>query len=170
MESRVIQCLIDTGCTTNLLSKHIFDKLSTETRARLAECNGHGLMADGTQLPFYGTIRLPVRLREVRTEETFVVSRISEDAILGMPFLISHRCALDFGRPVVRVDGKELQCTDRHGRLLANLVQVVRDVVIPPRTEQTVTGRVTSRNYCPMGLVEAQIDGPTIATSLNLPS
>jgi hypothetical protein len=94
-----------------------------------------------------------------------VVSRISEDAILGMPFLIHHQCALDFSRPVVRVSGKELLCTDRYGRLLLNQVQVV----IPPRTEKTVTGRVTSRNYCPVGLVEAQVDGPPIATSLNQP-
>ena len=39
----------------------------------------------GTQLPFYGVTRLPLRVRDVKTEETFVVSRINEDAILGMP-------------------------------------------------------------------------------------
>ena len=47
-------------------------------------------MTDGTHLAFYGIIRLPVRLRDVKTEEVFVVSQIGEDAILGMPFLAAH--------------------------------------------------------------------------------
>ena len=44
-------------------------------------------MADGTRLTFYCVDRLTIRLRDLALEETFVVGRISEDAILGMPFL-----------------------------------------------------------------------------------
>ena len=44
-------------------------------------------MSDGTRLPFYGVIQLHIRLKELLIEERLVVSRISENVILGMPFL-----------------------------------------------------------------------------------
>ena len=52
------------------------------------------MMADGTRLPFYVVIQLRIRLRELLIEETLVVSRISEDVILGMPFLAHHSCTI----------------------------------------------------------------------------
>ena len=64
-------------------------------------------MADGTQLPFYGVLRLPLRVGDVKTEETFVVSRINEDAILGMPFLVAHNCTMEFDQPAVHIDGRQ---------------------------------------------------------------
>ena len=75
-------------------------------------------MADDTKLPFYGLIRLVGRLRDVRFEAIFVVSQISEDAILGMPFLSSEGCTMSFEKPLVSLRGKELPCTDKYGRLL----------------------------------------------------
>ena len=92
--------LVDTGCTTNLLGKHVYDRLPPSIRNTLTQCDFQGVMADGTQLPFFGMLRAVIRLRDMRTEATFVVSHISEDAILGMPFLTTHHCALDFERPL----------------------------------------------------------------------
>ena len=89
-------------------------------------------MVDGTRLPFYGVLRLPLRVRDVKVEEVFVVSRINEDAILSMPFLVAHNCAMEFNQPIVQVDGKKLKCTDRHGQLLVSSVQVTHELVVPP--------------------------------------
>lgn len=61
----------------------------------------------------------------------FVVSRVSENAILGMPFLHTDNCSLDFAQPVSSVTGKELTCTDRHEKMLVSTVQVTCEVVIP---------------------------------------
>ena len=169
VEGRPAQFLLDTGCTTNLLSKQIFDRLPEKVRSGKREYVSHGLLADGTRLPFYGMVKLAIRLRQVKTEETFVISQISEDAILGMPFLVDRKCTMDFSRPVVQLDGQEIKCTDRQGRLLSNSVQAVRGGVIPPESEKTLLCRVTSRNYCPLGLVEALPGGVPLAASLNQP-
>ena len=169
LEGRPVQFLVDTGCTTNLLSKQVFDRLPERVKNCLEESDSHGIMADGTQLPFYGRLRLPLRVRDVKTEEVFVVSRINEDAILGMPFLVAHNCSMEFQLPIIQVDGQKLKCTDRHGRLLTSSVQVTRELVVPPRTEMTVPCRVTTRNFCPLGVIEGQADGLPIATSLNRP-
>ena len=70
-----VQFLIDTGCTTNLLGKHVFDRLPRAVRATLQKDAGpHGTMADGTILELYGVIELPCRLRDRAITETFVVS------------------------------------------------------------------------------------------------
>ena len=169
LEGKSVQFLIDTRCTTNLLSRHVFDWLPERIKSGLEESDSHCVMADGTQLPFYGVLRLPLRVRDVKAEEVFVVSRSSEDAILDMPFLVAHICAIEFDQPIVHVDGRRLKCTDWHGRLLVSSVQVTHELMVPPRTEMTVPCRVTTQNFCPLGVIERQTDGLPIATSLNRP-
>ena len=106
----------------------------------------------------------------MKTQEVFIISRINEDAILGMPFLVERQCKMDFRRPVLQLDGQEVKCTDRQGRLLSNQIQAVRREVLPPESEKTILCKVTSRNYCPMGLVEALPEGVPLAASLNAPN
>ena len=72
-----------------------------KVRTRREEYAKHGMLADGMRLPFYGIIKLEIRLRQVKTEEVFIISQINEDAILGMPFLVERKCAMDFQRPVL---------------------------------------------------------------------
>ena len=49
------------------------------------------------------------------------------------------------------------------------LVQLLREVTIPPNSEMLLQGRVAARRYPLLGLVEAQPDGPLVATSFNQP-
>ena len=100
-----------------------------------AWCDKHCQMADGTRLPFYGVVKIPIKIRDVKLEEIFVISQISEDAILGMPFLTNHDCCMEFIKPVVTFGEKKFVCTDRYRRLMASRVQTVRKVTIPPETE-----------------------------------
>ena len=169
VEGKPTLCLIDTGCTTNLLGKHVFDRLPERLKEQLVECETHGMMADGTRLPFYGVVQVRIRLKELLIEERLVVSRISEDVILGMPFLARHSCTIDFNSTQVIVDGRQIECTDRHGRQLASSIQVIRETTIPPETEMTLQCRVTAREYCPVGLIEGRTDGLCLATSVNRP-
>ena len=53
-------------------------------------------MIDGTQLPFYGVLKLPLNVRNMKTEAVLVVSRINEDAILSMPFFGAHKRLIEF--------------------------------------------------------------------------
>ena len=94
----------------------------------------------------------------MKTEEVFIISQINEDVILGMPFLVDRHCSMDFRKPIIKLDGHELKCTDRQGRLLSNHIQTGKGEILPPESEQTVLCRVICRNYCPMGIVEALPD------------
>ena len=69
VEGRPAQFLLDTGCTTNLLGKHVYDRLPEAVRSQRRDYAKHGLLADGTRLPFYGILQLNIRLRQVKTQE-----------------------------------------------------------------------------------------------------
>ena len=161
--------LVDTGCNTNLISKRVFDRLPKHVQDQLMSCDTHGQMADGTKLPFYGVVQVPIKVRDVKLEEIFVVSQISEDAILGMPFLANHDCRMDFTKPVVTIGERELVCTDRYGRLMASRVQTVKKITIPPRTEVALSCRLTSHNHAPEGIIESLNDKVVLANSVNRP-
>ena len=42
-----VQILMDTGCTTNLMSKAVFDRLDKTTRESVEPCETFGTLADG---------------------------------------------------------------------------------------------------------------------------
>ena len=128
-----VHFLIDTGCTTNLMGKRIFDRLPPEVKKRREECNSCGIRADGMELPFFGIIRVAISLHNIRINEVFVISSIDEEAILGMPFLIANQCAMNFGRPILQLANQELVCTDQEGRRLERkATPAVEELVAQP--------------------------------------
>ena len=135
--------LVDTGCPTTYCLYRCLTKLSERVRNSLEESDSHGIMADGTQLPLYGILRLPLRVRDVKTEKVFVSSHI-KDAILGMPFLVTQSCSMEFSQSKMHVDGKRLKCTDRHGQQLVGSVQASLELVVQTNGERKLS-RTTSR-------------------------
>jgi len=109
--------LLDSGCTTNILSRQFFDTLSVAIKKRLAPSEGdHVTLADGLCIPFYGIIKMTGRVRDQIIQETFIIGQLNEDAILGMPLLQRHGCHIDFSKSVMLMGNKELACVDKLGR------------------------------------------------------
>ena len=165
--------LIDTGCTHNLLSRTVFDRLPASTRQQMRVQESTAAMADGSGLPIYGSLRLEGRLRNVKFAADFLVSRISDDGILGMSFLREHDCSVACDKGLLVVSGVSVQCTDKTGRLLANKVQVVRTSVLPPEAEVQICCRLNSTPSKPIGLIESLLEediGVAVAATLGRPS
>jgi len=86
----------------NLLNRQLFDTLSARDKAGMEPYDGeHGMLADGSCIPFYGLVELAGRVRDQAIQKTFIVSQLKEDAILGMPFLKRHGCHIDFSQSAV---------------------------------------------------------------------
>ena len=100
---RPVQCVIDTGCTINILSKHSFDRLPARLKERFEAKQSHEAMVDGTQLVFLSSqvYGVELRLKGLCLEEVFVVGRVNDNIILGMPFLSAHYCTMTLGLPVI---------------------------------------------------------------------
>jgi len=124
-------------------------------------------MTDGSCIHFYGIISLPGRARDQAIHETFIVSQLKEDAILGMPFLEKHQCRMDFQKPVVVMARRELVCVDKFGRLLVGGVKVVQHCMVPGRSQATLRCRVNCRGIAGLGVVEGTHEAIRVANSLN---
>jgi len=165
---KAVTFLLNTGCTTNLLSRRLFDTLGARERASLEPYEGaHGTLADGSCIPFCGVISLPGSVRDQTIHKTFIVSQPKEDAILGMPFLEKHQCRVDFQKSVVVMAGRELVCVDKFGRPLVGGVQVVRDCTVPGRSQVTLRCRVNCRGSTGLGVVEGTHGVIRLANSLD---
>jgi len=126
-----------------------------------------GTFADGSRIPFYGIIELTGRVRDQAIQETFVISQLEEDAILGMPFLKRHGCRIDFHKSAMLMAGKELTCVDKSGCPLAGGVQVVRNCTIPGRPRATIHCRVNDSQISGLGVVKGVHTRIQLASSLN---
>ena len=165
--------LIDTGCTHNLLSRTVFDRLPPAIRQQMKAQESSATMADGSGLPIYGHIRLAARLRNVKFEADFLVCRISDDGILGMSFLREQDCSVACDKGLLIVKGTTVQCTDKTGRLLASKVQVVRTSVLPPEAEIQVCSRLNLEPSTPIGLIKSLLEqdtGLAVAATLGKPT
>jgi len=141
--SKPAQFLLDTGCTTNLLSCRFFDTLSAQIRNRLEPYKGdHGTLADGSWITFYGIIELPGSFHDRTIQETFLVGQLQEDAILGMPFLQRHSCRIDFGISAILMGDQMLSCVDKFGRPLTGEEPIVRTCTMTGHSRGTVRRKV----------------------------
>jgi len=160
--------LLDSGCTTSLISRQLFDTLSAKVSSELEPYDGeYGTLADGSCIPFYGIIELTGRVRNQAIQETFIVSQLKENAILEMPFLKRHRCCIDFNKSAMLMGDRELACVDRFGGPLVGGVQVVRSCTIPGRSRPTIHSRGNSSQISGLGVVEVAHDRIQLASSLN---
>jgi len=111
--------LLDSECTANLLSRRLFDTFSAKDQDNLEPYEGeHSTLADRSCIPFYGVIDLTGRVRDHVISETFIVSQVKVNAILGMSFLRRHRCHVDFNKLAVVMARRDLACVDRFGQPL----------------------------------------------------
>jgi len=111
--------------------------------------------------PFYCVIMLPGCVHDQVIHETFIVSQLKEDTILGMPFLEKHQCCMDFQKLVVVMAGRELVCVDKFGRPLVGGVQVVRDCTVPGRSKATLRCRVNCREIASLGWLKERTERST---------
>ena len=167
VEGQSVRYLVDSGCTLNLLSKVMFDKLSLKSQRGLEpfRCPA-GTLADGSMLPFYGQVEMSGRLRSEAIKLTFVVADIEPEAILGMPFLQDNHCQLGCAESTLIMNGKTLRCTDRHGSELISKVQVISDVNLPPRSEKLISCRLSNPICSDVGLVESTVATNTLGVVL----
>ena len=151
--SKNVQYLLDTGCTRSVLAKHVYDKFPLSIRERLVPNDSQGIMADGSILPVVGKITLPCKVRTEKFEETFIVGKITDDAILGLSFLEQNKCSIHFEKPVLKLNNKEIICVDRAGSQLSTHMQVLQDVSIPASTERAIKARQCNKLAGQIGMV-----------------
>jgi len=163
-----VNFLLDSGCTTNFLSRQFFDTLSAKVRRGLEPYEGdHGTLSNGSCILFYDIIELTGRVRDRTIQETFIARKLNEDAILGMPFLQRHGCRIDFSKYAMLMGDRELTCVNKFGRPLVGGVQVVRSCTIPGHSRVTIHCKVDGGYISRLRIVESTHARIQLARSLN---
>lgn len=80
--------------------KTISDRLHAAISLELEPGNTTATLADSSGLPVYGSINLQGRIRKLLFGMEFLFSRISDDAILGMPYLKGQKYMLSLDKGV----------------------------------------------------------------------
>jgi len=72
---KAVTFLLDSGCTTNLINRQLFDTLSAKLWGKMEPYEGeYGTLADRSYIPFYGVLELTGYVRDRAIRETFIIS------------------------------------------------------------------------------------------------
>lgn len=154
--SKKVHFLLDSGCTSCVVGKHVFDSLPMKVKANLQPLdNASAQLADGSSTTIYGKLLVSCKVRDVPIDHEFLVAKLQDDAILGLSFLERFNCSMQFGRPILNIDGRDLMCTDQWGNPMASKVQLIRPTVVPPASETLLVCKLNNRPHGAVGIVES---------------
>ena len=134
--------LIDTGAACCLLSKAIYDQMSTSlhplmTRSRSMYAVG------GQTVPTEGDLLCDVNVNGRHYKIDMVVSSENETVgcILGMDFLLDHDCDLAVKTGHLFLGNMKVKLRKESTTNVIARIRLEDDVTLPPRTELSVTGK-----------------------------
>ena len=134
--------LIDTGAACCLLSKAIYDQMSTSLHP--LKTRSHSMYAVGGQtVPTEGDLVCDVAVNGRHYPIDMVVSSENETVgcILGMDFLLDHDCDLAVKTGHLFLGNMKVKLRKESTTNVIARIRLEDDVTLPPRTELSVTGK-----------------------------
>lgn len=109
MQGLVVDFLIDTGASANVLSQDLFDSIPKERRPILRPCEKNLRAASGDLMTLSGEAIFEVEI----DGQTFLIPLIVAKTrnlrgILGIEFLRENDCVIDVGRGVLKLDSRDI--------------------------------------------------------------
>ena len=98
--------LVDTGATVSLLSKAVFDTMG-KTDDTIMQVKGDVLSTNGSPLQVLGKTSVELKLTDKSWVQDVIIADLTVDGILGMDFLVKHRCIINFYTGLVSIPGIE---------------------------------------------------------------
>lgn len=152
---------VHTGCTNDLPSETALERLPSAVPTHVKFWGTAAMSADANGLSVYGWIKLSGYIGNTPCTMEFLISRIVEEGILGMTFLACQKSTLCLDKGVIAWRGDSISLMDKHGKISANKVQVLRPTTFPLRMESQVRYRLSTQPSKTIGLVEHDIQGDT---------
>lgn len=89
-----VNLVIDTGSSVTLLSTKLFRKIADISPVQLSPYTGKLSLADGSNLPVKGIVKILFSFQDVNVWQTVLVADIEADGLIGIDFFHSHDCEL----------------------------------------------------------------------------
>ena len=132
--SKRCRMLIDTGCSHSVMPCDLYAKLDGDSKLQWRPPEGHGVLADGSQVPIEGIGTVKFQLGDLMLEHSFQLAHI-DGILLGMDFLRKQKCVLDFERGTLKLSPYTTNRCDLLGSHLSyGRVKTINDSGLSPIT------------------------------------
>ena len=147
-----VNLVIDTGSSVTLLSSKAFRQIAQD-RIDLSPYRGKLSLADGSDLPVKGVAKALLSFQGVDVWQTVLVADIEADGLLGIDFFKEHECELRYKDGMLIVKDCNVPFREERGRQVSCRVTAASTVVVPPRCEMILEGRVMGRQNRPANAI-----------------
>ena len=134
--------LVDTGCSTSLLSVGFFKKLTKKWPIQLQDDGEELRSADGGSLTVWGRTDVTLSVGGEEYCHSVIVADLTNEGILGMDFLKMYGGTLDFKRNRLSLDGMEVPVQSLLDSKRCYRVVLKEEVVVPAGSRVVLDGKV----------------------------
>ena len=141
LDGKPHNCLLDTGCDLSIVPKSlVVDKEMEPSELKMKAVNG-------TEILVAGKTKLNFELGPLSLTANVLVSDHVFEVMLGYDWLRKNKVAWDFDSLSVVINHHAFQLSSREGSSWCRRVEVQSDVVISPRCEMNIAGKLIFRNF-----------------------
>ena len=98
--------LVDTGATVSLLSRTAYDRMD-KAHETSTGVDGEVVSTNGTLVKVLGQTSVQLKIADEALTQDLIIADIHEDGILGMDFLLKHKCIINLQTRAISIPGME---------------------------------------------------------------
>lgn len=137
-----ISLLVDTGANISILSIDFFENLCENVKPPLVNVKIAMMTATGEVSPFHGKGNFSVTLNGKDFIHEMWVAQIKGDGILGMDFLMKHKCDVMLSQQMIKFGNSSIPCYKSSIEASCCRVIVAETTNIPANSESILQGKV----------------------------
>jgi transposase InsO family protein len=167
VENESVSLLVDTGASLTIISKKIFDKLSSEHHLDPIQKPITG--ASGEALTVYGRTQMLIRVGKKSYNISVAIADIPMDGVLGLDFMSRNNCMINVSERRI-VIGEEIIELVKSGHYGCYRIAVAENINIPSRSEIVTYCNVVKPNDAslPKGVSLIEPDDEFLASERGL--
>ena len=131
VETLPVDWLVDTGCTTTIVSARVFNALHPEDRPNLQTFDGKLTSVDGSDVKVLGRAVVNIKIGPKSIRHRVIVADVLNQGILGVDILQQHKMTLNFATKTLQSDDCDIKLKCQAGTFRACRVSVSEHTVIP---------------------------------------
>ena len=135
--------MVDSGANVSILSKETVEKWPYSSRPDIYPVQTSLITVTGESTPFHGKTEVDICLGRQKIAHEFLIADIKYGGILGMDFLMKHKCDIMLSKGYIVLRGERIPCymNENKSDLTCCRVAVSETVVIPAESEMIIPGK-----------------------------
>jgi hypothetical protein len=135
------ELLVDTGCSTTIVSKRVYDLISDSERPCVEVCWLSIQLADGSRKPVFGKTNLAIQIDGVCVRQDVLIAEIMDSVLLGLDFFRDQHVTLDMGRGLMMLKGREIALVDKMATMSSvSRVRIAQTTMVPAQSRTIIPG------------------------------